>query len=45
MTLTKLKIGATAPDFTLPDHNVKSWRLAEGFQSQNALLVFYIGFV
>ena len=44
MTLTKLKIGASAPDFPLPHHNGKSWRLAEGFQSPNALLVCSIGF-
>jgi len=44
MTLTKLKIGAAAPDFTLPHHSGKSWRLAEGFQSPNALLVCSIGF-
>jgi hypothetical protein len=44
MTLTKLKIGAAAPDLTLPHHSGKSWRLAEGIQSQNALLVFNISF-
>ena len=43
MTLTTLKIGAAAPDFTLPDHIIKSWCLAEGFQSQNVLLVCNIG--
>lgn len=42
--MTKLKIGDTAPDFTLPDHTGKSWHLAEIIQTQNALLVFNIGF-
>ena len=45
MTLTKLKIGAAAPDFTLLHHNGKFLRLAEGFQSQSSILVFDIGFV
>jgi peroxiredoxin len=42
--LTKLKIGAAAPDFTLPHRTKKSWRLAEGIQSPNALLVVNICF-
>ena len=44
VTLTKLKIGVTAPDFTMPPHTKKSRRMAEGIQSQNALLVCGIGF-
>jgi hypothetical protein len=42
--LTKLNIGAAAPDFTLPNHSGESWRLAKRFQSQYALLVCSIAF-
>ena len=38
MMLTKLKIGATAPDHPLPHHSGKSWRLAEGIQPRTRYL-------
>ena len=42
--MTKINIGDTAPDFTLPDHTGRFWNLAEVTKNQNALLVFNIGF-
>jgi len=42
--MTKLKIGDSATDFILPDHTGKPWQLAEVTLTQNALLVFNIGF-
>jgi peroxiredoxin len=39
-----LSAGDRAPDFTLPDHTGKPFRLPEVYQTQNVLLVFNLGF-
>jgi hypothetical protein len=38
MTLTKLKIGAAAPDHPLPHHSGKSWRRQKGFNPRTRFL-------
>jgi peroxiredoxin len=42
--MTKLKVGDTAPDFSLPDHTGRIFTLSEVLKTSNALLVFNIGF-
>ncbi len=39
-----LNAGDFAPDFTLPDHSGKPFRLSEVIRAHNALLVFNMGF-
>jgi peroxiredoxin len=42
--MSRLTIGNTAPDFTLPDHQGSLVKLSDLYRSQNVLLVFNIGF-
>lgn len=35
--------GAAAPDFTLPAHDGRTYRLADVIRKRNVLLVFYPG--
>jgi len=43
--MDRLCVGNPAPDFSLPDHRGKLFRLSEIVRSQNVLLVFNLGFV
>jgi peroxiredoxin len=43
--MNHLSTGDHAPDFTLPDHEGKLARLSDFCRTQNALLVFNLGFV
>jgi len=38
---TTLKVGDTAPDFTLPDQNMKQVKLSDFRGKQNVVLAFY----
>lgn len=40
----KLKVGDSAPDFALPNHQGTMIRLSDIIQRQNVLLVFNLGF-
>ena len=42
--MKQLVVGDKAPDFTLPDHTGKQFKLSEIFTKKNVLLVFNIGF-
>ena len=42
--MEQLRVGDTAPDFKLPDHNGTLHQLSELLKTKNALLVFNIGF-
>ncbi|MBI1749618.1 MAG: redoxin domain-containing protein [Acidobacteria bacterium] len=39
---THLKVGDTAPDFTLPDYKGKSWKLSDFRGKKNVVLTFYV---
>jgi len=39
---THLKVGDTAPDFTLPDQNGKPVKLSDFRGKQNVVLAFYV---
>jgi cytochrome oxidase Cu insertion factor (SCO1/SenC/PrrC family) len=39
---THLKVGDTAPDFTLPDQNNKPVKLSDFRGKQNVVLAFYV---
>jgi len=39
---TKLKVGDTAPDFTLPGTDGKTYRLSEFRGQKNVVLAFYV---
>ena len=41
--LKTLSTGDRAPDFSLPDHTGKLFRLPEVYRTQNVLLVFNLG--
>ncbi len=42
--MKRLSVGDPAPDFSLPDHLGRLHTLSELTRTQNALLVFNIGF-
>ena len=39
---TQLKVGDTAPDFTLPDQNRKPVKLSDYRSKKNVILAFYV---
>ena len=39
---TQLKVGDTAPDFTLPDQNSKPVKLSDYRGKKNVILAFYV---
>lgn len=41
----RLCVGDPAPDFSLPDHTGKLFKLSDLTRQQNILLVFNLGFV
>jgi peroxiredoxin len=44
--MSQLLVGASAPDFSLPDHEGGLFTLStDGYALQNLLLVFNLGFV
>ena len=43
--MNRLSVGDTAPDFSLPDHAGRMFRLSDVHRSKNTLLVFNLGFV
>ena len=40
--VTKVKVGETAPDFTLNDHNNKPVKLSDFRGKKNVVLAFYV---
>jgi peroxiredoxin len=42
--MNRLSLGDIAPDFALPNHEGKIFKLSDINRSQNVLLVFNIGF-
>jgi peroxiredoxin len=43
--MKRLCVGDQAPDFSLPNHEGRAFRLAEVLSSQNVMLVFNLGFI
>ena len=39
---THLKVGDTAPDFKIKDHNGKTWKLSSFRGKKNVVLAFYV---
>lgn len=43
--MNRLSVGDPAPEFALPDHTGKLFRLSDLLRQQHVLLVFNLGFV
>ena len=43
--MDRLRVGDTAPDFALPDHQQQVFKLADLYPTHNLLLVFNLGFI